>query len=109
MIPFSQIIAQYKPALMNQYQDQLLPSHFHALNALADCRTQDSMLMKARCESCLYETYFLHSCGHRFCPHCQHHECQQWIERQRQKRTPVDYFMVTVTLPSQLRPLAWNN
>lgn len=109
MILFSQIIAQYKPALMNQFHDQLLPSHFQALNALADCRTQDSLLMKARCESCLYEAYFPHSCGHRFCPHCQHHECQRWIERQREKLVPVDYFMVTVTLPSQLRSLAWEN
>jgi integrase len=23
-----------------------------------------------------------HSCGHRSCPHCQHHEGQQWLERQ---------------------------
>ena len=26
------------------------------------------------------------SCGHRHCPHCQHHESQQWLERQLKKQ-----------------------
>ncbi len=48
-----------------------------------------------------------HSCGHRFCPHCQHHESQQWLERQLKRQVPAEYFLVTFTLPAQLRPLAW--
>ncbi|PCI66125.1 MAG: hypothetical protein COB26_11605 [Piscirickettsiaceae bacterium] len=49
------------------------------------------------------------SCGHRSCPHCQNHESQQWIERQCQKQLPVNYFMITFTLPAELRPLAWSH
>jgi hypothetical protein len=48
-----------------------------------------------------------HSCGHRNCPHCQHHESQQWLERQLKKQLPAEYFLVTFTLPAELRPLAW--
>ena len=48
-----------------------------------------------------------HACGHRNCPHCQAHESQQWIERQLGKRLPADYFLLTFTLPAQLRSLAW--
>lgn len=34
-------------------------------------------------------------------------DCQLWIERQVQNQVPAGYFMVTFTLPAQLRPLAW--
>ena len=37
------------------------------------------------------------------------YQSQQWIERQRAKLIPVDYFMITFTLPSQMRALAWGN
>ncbi|MCP3883465.1 MAG: IS91 family transposase, partial [Sulfitobacter sp.] len=33
----------------------------------------------------------------------------QWLERQRDKLLPVDYFLVTFTLPEQLRSLAWKH
>jgi len=50
-----------------------------------------------------------HSCGHRSCPHCQHHDSQVWLQRQLQLLVPSTYFMVTFTLPSELRKLAWNH
>ena len=50
-----------------------------------------------------------HSCGHRNCPHCQHHEGQQWLERQLQKQVPAEYFLLTFTLPAELRSLAWRH
>ena len=37
------------------------------------------------------------------------HESQQWIERQLKKRVPAEYFMVTFTLPTEFRSLAWNH
>jgi Putative transposase/Transposase zinc-binding domain len=48
-----------------------------------------------------------HSCGHRHCPHCQHHETQQWLERQLKKQVAAEYFLLTFTLPAEFRPLAW--
>jgi len=50
-----------------------------------------------------------HSCGHRNCPHCQHFESQQWLERQLQKQVPAEYFLLTFTLPAELRSLAWRH
>jgi hypothetical protein len=46
---------------------------------------------------------------HRNCPQCQNHEATQWIERQQAKLLPVAYFMVTFTLPYELRTLAWHH
>jgi len=109
MITFSSIIKKFKDKLLNQYGSHLLPSHHKALNALNNCRTDQAPLMLARCDNCEKRIYAPHSCGHRNCPHCQHHESQQWIERQLKKQVPGDYFLLTFTLPAELRPLAWNN
>ena len=67
--------------------------------------------MLARCSNaeCLNETYIPHSCGHRSCPHCQHHESQQWIENQLTKLVPAQYYLLTFTLPFQFRQLTWTN
>lgn len=65
--------------------------------------------MQAECGGCTHQFVVPHSCGHRNCPHCQSHESQRWIERQVQKLVPGDYFMITFTLPAELRPLARAN
>jgi len=87
----------------------MLPSQRKALAAMKGCRSSHSPLMKAGCSDCHHVAYIPHSCGHRNCPHCQAHESQQWIERQCRKQLPVNYFMITFTLPKELRPLAWSH
>ncbi len=37
------------------------------------------------------------------------HETSRWLDRQVAKLLPVEYFMVTFTLPFQLRSLAWRH
>lgn len=49
------------------------------------------------------------SCGHRSCPKCQNHEASRWIDRQQAKLLPASYFMVTFTLPYELRSLSWRH
>jgi hypothetical protein len=65
--------------------------------------------MVLECTGCHNLVSLPHSCGHRSCPHCQHHESQQWLERQKAKLLAVDYFMVTFTVPAQLRGMFWAN
>ena len=109
MILLSALVQMFKQQLVDRYQDELLPSHYQALTAMEACRTQVSPLMKACCDDCRHQLYIPHSCGHRLCPHCQHHESQQWLERQLEKLVPADYFLLTFTLPAQFRPLAWSH
>src|SRR5699024_7811357 len=47
--------------------------------------------------------------GHRACPHCQHHESEQWLARQLQRQVPGEYFLITFTLPAEFRTLAWHH
>jgi hypothetical protein len=107
MILLSSIIEMFEADLLESYQDSLLPSHRQALAAMKRCRTTQSPVMLAECDDCASQVYVPHSCGHRNCPHCQQHEGQQWLERQLQKRVPAEYFLVTFTLPKELRSLAW--
>ena len=63
--------------------------------------------MSYRCEPCHQLQTYCHSCSHRFCPRCQHQSNRQWLLRKQQKLLPVNYFMVTFTLPYELRQWVW--
>lgn len=106
-ITLAQVIERFEPALRQHYGARLLPSHHHALTALKRCRTQFAPRMLAACTSCGEQRSVPHSCGHRACPHCQHHESEVWTRRQLRALVPATYFMLTFTLPAELRALAW--
>lgn len=103
------IIRQYQPALTHKYAARLLPGHLHAMEAMRRCRTPDAGQIRLHCPDCQQHALHNQSCGHRSCPQCQNHETSQWLDRQQAKLLPVEYFMVTFTLPFELRSLAWNH
>ena len=103
------IINQYHDAFVDKYATSLLPSHLSTINAIRRCRTPDSGELYVRCTQCDQVEWRPLSCGNRNCPQCQNHEVSQWLDKQQAKLLPVEYFMVTFTLPCQLRKLAWCN
>ena len=103
------IIKQYEPLFYQRYAGNILPSHRKALNDLKECRSEHSYQMQLQCDDCDQIRYLPHSCGHRNCPHCQHHESQQWIERQQQKQIDTRYALITFTLPAEFRTLVWSH
>ena len=109
MIALAELIERFEPALLQRYDDRLLPSQHQALAAMKRCRSRFAPRMLALCEACGEQRSVPHSCGHRACPHCQHHEGQLWLERQLQLQVPATYFLITFTLPSELRGLAWSH
>ena len=106
MIRLAAVIDTFAADFLTHYRDRLRPEHYRALGAIRYCRTQASPKMKVQCQACEHHTLVPHSCGHRHCPHCQHHESQQWLERQMQRLVPADYFLITFTLPAEFRGLA---
>ncbi len=109
MILLSSNIETFEAEFLDQYQGSILPSHRRALEAMKVCRTSLSPKMPAQCTECDSQIFVPHSCGHRNCPHCQHHESQQWLERQLKIQVPAEYFLSTFTLPEELRPPAWRH
>lgn len=107
MIPLAAIINTFETDLLAQYGSRLNADQRRALAAMKRCRNQASLKMQVRCQDCAHQVFVPHSCGNRHCPHCQHHESEQWIARQRARQLPGEYFLLTFTLPAEFRPL-WN-
>ena len=103
-----QLIETYSQRLTDRYGQQLLPSHRKALDAMLACRSHCGEFY-SRCNTCAQQSIVPLSCGHRSCPQCQHHLGEAWQQRQQQKLLPVTYFMVTFTLPYELRDIAWRH
>ncbi len=109
MIRLATVIDTFKSDFLAQYRHKLGADHFRALSALTRCRTQASLKMQVKCEGCEHQILVPHSCGHRHCPHCQHHESEQWLQRQVARQVPAEYFLLTFTLPAQFRAMSWAN
>ncbi|WP_300337649.1 transposase [Accumulibacter sp.] len=106
MIRLAAIIAEFGADFVAQFRHRLSFDQLQALSAIEHCRSPASPMMQVHCSDCAHHHLVPHSCGHRLCPHCQHHESQQWLERQMQRLVPADYFLLTLTLPAEWRGLA---
>ena len=107
MIRLATIIDTFETDFLAHYRGRLSAEHYRALAAIKQCRTKASPMLLVKCSGCEQHKLVPHSCGHRHCPHCQHHESQQWLERQMKKQVPAEYFLLTFTLPAEFRALSW--
>lgn len=73
------------------------------LAAITRCRTGELGATVFQCEDCGRQHWVGRSCGNRHCPTCQHEKTQAWLANQADRLLPVHHFLVTFTLPSQLR------
>jgi hypothetical protein len=103
------IIERYRDQFLDQYAQRLTQQHINAIDAVADCRTDRYGKILLTCSPCNAHQTRFHSCGNRHCPQCQQHDTTRWLARQQQKLLPAEYFMVTFTLPYELRNLAWHH
>ena len=46
------------------------------------------------------------SCGNRHCPTCQNRRAAEWVHNQQERLLPCEYFLLTFTLPEELRGAA---
>ena len=100
----AEVLRRHWPAYERKFRARLLPSHRRAVSAILCCRTPalGGQLFGCACGR-LHFAY--HSCNHRACPQCGHADATQWLERQRRRLLPVPYYLVTFTVPEQLRAL----
>ena len=55
------------------------------------------------CAQCDEQRYSYHSCKNRHCPKCQNEQANDWLAAQQSLLLPVTHFLVTFTLPAELR------
>jgi hypothetical protein len=109
MITLGEIVRVYGAAYRALYAEQLLPSQQAALQAIKQCRTEALGGHVYSCPACGTTRYSYHSCRNRHCPTCQHAAAQTWLARQQDLLLPLPYFLVTFTLPAELRDVAYRH
>jgi hypothetical protein len=76
-----------------------------AIWAITHCRTAVMGGHLDACEQGCTREFHFHSCNHRSCPQCGREQTAEWVQRELGKRVGAPYFMVTFTLPQELRAL----
>jgi hypothetical protein len=91
---------------LTEYGRSLTSAQRRSVHDITDCRTPAMEYgIRSFCPNC-GETYFSwQSCGNRNCPKCGHEKVTRWLAKRQMEILPVNYFMVTFSLPAQLRPL----
>ncbi len=100
------IFHHYLDRFKKQHRSSTNKDQWSALNAILGCRTEQYGKVYLSCSHCPSQYSRYQSCGHRSCNQCQNFNTTQWLQRQMTKLLPVEYFMVTFTLPAELRKLA---
>jgi len=88
------------------YGNKMMPSHRQAMRDVECCRTAALGGQIYSCPECDQVQYQYHSCRNRHCPKCQGRKGEEWLEKQTDLLLPVPYFLLTFTLPDELRKLA---
>lgn len=96
-------LRRFLPALMRE-RPALNKAQWRAVWAIHHCRTAEMGGHLHACK-CGTREFAYHSCNHRACPQCGKSTTAQWVDRELGKRVGAAYFMVTFTLPEELRPL----
>lgn len=84
---------------------RLTPAQRRALLAITRCRTPALGGHVYRCTDCEKPEFAYHSCHHRACPRCGGAGTTEWTQKQTERLLPVPYFLVTFTVPEELRPI----
>ncbi len=103
MTTIRDIFTTYAPEYL-EHNANLAASHYKAIHALCNCRSGAYGSSLYDCQSCGQQHHIAHACGNRHCPQCQHQKTQQWLHNQLDKQLPGPYFLITFTVPEQLRP-----
>lgn len=99
------VIERFAEAFWLRHGDSVTVDRRKAFQAILQCRTPALGGHRYDCD-CGHAHYAWHSCNHRLCPQCGAADNAEWVDRQLEKLLPVPYFLVTFTLPSQLRAIA---
>lgn len=111
MVELADIFLRHGPEYLDRFENRMVPSHIKAMQDIVDCRTPSMGGRVYQCQNpeCQKHAYSYHSCGNRNCPKCGQDRTEKWLEKQQKLLLPTHYFLVTFTLPAELRPIARSN
>ena len=109
MNSIQEIFREYGPAYRECYSDKIPSNHKKVISAICNCGTGAFGTHLFSCNGCGDVHTADSSCGNRHCPVCQAGKSDEWLRKQEAKALPVNYFMITFTVPSELRSLIRSN
>ena len=109
MPEMADILQRYGKAYCAKYGKHILPSHRRVIRDIIKCRTKAMGGKVYQCPDHYELAYKYFSCMNRSCPKCQNDQAQAWLEKERKRLIAVPYFLVTFTIPKQLRRIARSN
>lgn len=105
MVELADIFRRAGPAYCKAFAGRMLPSHLRTMQDIVRCRTPALGGSLFRCSDCAALDYAYHSCRNRHCPKCHHDQTRRWLEKLRSRLLPCAYYLLTFTLPAELRRL----
>jgi hypothetical protein len=99
----AEIFRQFGPEYLAKFDHHLPENHRKVIDAISRCRTEACGVNVFTCTICQRSIEIFQSCGNRHCPSCQQHKTRQWLEKQLHRELPGHHFMITFTVPEQLR------
>src|SRR5271157_593094 len=106
MPTIADVLRRYGGQYLERFGATMPGEHKKVLHAITACRTGELGTVLYVCQSCGEIHAIGRSCGNRHCPTCQHGKTKAWLEKQTDRLLPCPYFLVTFTLPAELRALA---
>jgi hypothetical protein len=106
MLEVADIFRLHGPAYRAKFSARILPSHLRAMQDIEQCRTASLGGQLYYCAQCDQQRYSYHSCKNRHCPKCQNEQANEWLQEQKDLLLRIQHFLVTFTLPAELRALA---
>jgi hypothetical protein len=103
MTTINEIFRTFGPQYLGRYGQTMPKIHRQVIEAIIGCRTEACGLVLYQCEKCGQSHLIYRSCGNRHCPTCQYHKIQQWLDKRMKQQLPGHHFMLTFTVPEQLR------
>jgi hypothetical protein len=101
-VRLAEILSTHWPAYRAKFGRLIAPEQRAAVRAILRCRTPALGGQRYAC-GCGQEHYAWHSCNHRACPRCGRDDALVWLEHQKTRLLPVPYFLLTLTVPQELR------
>jgi ribosomal protein L37AE/L43A len=106
LLEVADIFRLHGPTYRAKFGARMLPSHRRAMQDIETCRTESLGGQLYFCAQCDQQRFSYHSCKNRHCPKCQNEPANDWLQAQKELLLPTHHFLVTFTLPAELRPLA---
>ena len=100
-----QRLQRWAPEYLQQFGSALPERQRQVLQKILRCRTPALGGQLFQCPDCPAFAYRYHSCNDRHCPQSGQTDADVWLEKQKARLLlPVPYFLLTFTVPQELRP-----